>query len=112
MARAPLIVVALTLAAAACAGAPSVEQDPSRYEGPIGSTDVALGEARFRAVCGVCHVDGDAPVLDGRGLAAAAVRRQAREGSARMRPVAQSRVSDAELEAIVAYLVTTGAARD
>lgn len=73
------------------------------YAGPIGSTDVAHGQERYQAVCAPCHED-TAPRLANLGWPAARVRRQIREGNDEMRPVRVSRLSDADMEAVLAYL--------
>ncbi len=73
------------------------------YAGPIASTDVAHGQERFQAVCAPCHED-NAPRLPNLGWPAARVRRQIREGNDEMRPVRVARLSDADMESVLAYL--------
>jgi mono/diheme cytochrome c family protein len=63
---------------------------------------VRRGRRAYEAHCDTCHEDG--PELRGRHLAASRVRRQVRHGGSRMRAIPTSRLSDADLEAIVAYL--------
>jgi mono/diheme cytochrome c family protein len=82
-------------------------EDP--YAGPIGSTDVAQGQARYDAVCGSCHTSGSAPALANLGWTPARMRRQVREGSDHMPAIGESRLSAADLEAVLAYLQTIGA---
>lgn len=67
--------------------------------------DVAVvrrGRRAYAAHCETCHEDG--PALRGRHLTAARIRRQVRSGGARMPAIAASTLSDADLDAIVAYL--------
>lgn len=80
----------------------------SQYAGPIGSTDVAQGEARYNAVCASCHNNG-APAVANIGWTTEHLRRQIREGSANMPAIHEGRLSDADLEAVLAYLNTIGA---
>jgi len=80
----------------------------SQYAGPIGSTDVAQGEARYNAVCASCHNNG-APAVANLGWTAEHMRRQVREGSANMPAIHEARLSAADLEAMLAYLNTIGA---
>ena len=103
---------------AACSGgsSPSSEAssggDAAQYEGPIASTDVQRGEEQFELYCADCHPDGEEDV--GPSLIAdphppATLRRQIREGSGKMRPFSENRLSDEDLEAILAYMNTLGA---
>jgi mono/diheme cytochrome c family protein len=80
----------------------------SQYAGPIGSTDTAQGEARYNAVCASCHNNG-APAVANIGWTTEHLRRQIREGSANMPAIHTARLSDADLEAVLAYLQTIGA---
>jgi mono/diheme cytochrome c family protein len=79
----------------------------AQYAGPIGSTDVAQGEARYNAVCASCHNNGAPPVAN-LGWTTAHLRQQIREGSANMPAIHEARLSDADLEAVLAYLNTIG----
>ncbi len=82
----------------------------SPYAGPIRSSDVALGHERYDARCGsACHDSGGGPPLQGIGWTAERLRRQVREGSRDMPAIGPRRLSDDELEAVLAYLVTLGA---
>jgi mono/diheme cytochrome c family protein len=78
------------------------------YQGPIQSSDVARGEEVFNNVCNSCHAGG-APALQGIGWEAGRVRQQVREGGGRMPAIAASRVSDEDLEALLAYMTTIDA---
>lgn len=80
----------------------------SPYAGAIGSTDVAHGETKFTARCGGCHNNG-APALANIGWTAERMRRQIREGEGEMPAISAERLSDADMEAVLAYLVTIGA---
>jgi len=82
----------------------------AEYAGPIGSSDVARGQEVFAATCDACHSSG--PALDGIGWEAGRVRQQIREGSGRMPAISENRVSADDLEAILAYMVTTGGVVD
>lgn len=82
----------------------------SAYAGPIRSSDVALGQQRYDSRCGnACHNSGGANPLNGIGWSAERVRRQVREGGNGMSAVPVARLSDDDLEAVLAYLVTVGA---
>lgn len=79
----------------------------SQYAGPIGSTDVTQGEARYNAVCASCHNNG-APAVANIGWTVERLRQQIREGSANMPAIRASRLSDADMEAVLAYMQTIG----
>jgi mono/diheme cytochrome c family protein len=81
--------------------------ESSEYAGPIGSTDVATGEARYAARCGSCH-SGGAPALENIGWTAARMRQQIREGSGNMPAIGPSRLSNEDMESVLAYMVTMG----
>lgn len=80
------------------------------YAGPIASTDTAHGQERYAARCGTCHESGSAPDLANIGWTPEQLRRQIREGSGGMNAIPPARLSDEDMEAVLAYLVTTGAA--
>ncbi len=110
--------VGMGLAVAACGGGGSTTtgggdtttggDTSSQYAGPIGSTDAAQGEARYNAVCASCHNNG-APAIANIGWTTDHLRRQIREGSANMPAIHPARLSDADMEAVLAYLQTIGA---
>lgn len=79
----------------------------AQYAGPIGSTDVAQGEARYNAVCASCHNNGAPPVAN-IGWTTERLRQQIREGSPNMPAIHAARLSDADMEAVLAYLQTIG----
>ncbi|MBX3270248.1 MAG: cytochrome c [Sandaracinaceae bacterium] len=100
------------VALSACGGggdAASGAQASADYAGPIGSTDVAGGQAVYERICASCH---SSHPLDDIAWSAPRVRQQIREGSGRMPPIRANRVSDDELEAILAYMATIGAVTD
>jgi mono/diheme cytochrome c family protein len=77
----------------------------SEYDGPIASTDVEAGKAVFATYCDDCHPDGDAdvgPSLIADPHVAAQLRQQIREGSGKMKPFPEKRVSKDDLEALLA----------
>ena len=87
----------------------------AQYAGPIASTDVALGQQRYDSRCGnACHNSGGGPALANIGWTAERTRRQIREGSSSggMSAIPVSRLSDEDMEAVLAYLVTIGAVTD
>jgi len=111
--------VGLGLAMAACGGGgggttttdtttTTGGETSAQYAGPIGSTDVAQGEARYNAVCASCHNNG-APAIANIGWTTDHLRQQIREGSANMPAIHAARLSDADMEAVLAYLQTIGA---
>lgn len=79
----------------------------SAYAGPVGSTDVAHGQARYEAVCGSCHNNG-APQLANIGWSPERMRQQIREGDDDMPAISESRLSAEDMEAVLAYLQTIG----
>jgi len=104
-----LTAVAILLLAGCGGGAASASTEvPSQYAGAIRSEDTATGQARYEAICRACH-DDTAPALEGITWEPAQMRRQVREGSGEMPPVSTSHLSDDDLEAVLAHMVTTGA---
>lgn len=92
-------------------GGGSTSGGESQYAGPIGSTDTAQGDTRYHAVCASCH-DNGAPALANLGWTPEHMRQQIREGSANMPAIRATRLSDADLEAVLAYMQTIGAVTD
>lgn len=74
--------------------------------------DVARGHTAFNRVCGRCHEDGesDGPAPN-RNLAEDRLRTIVRSGTGRMRAIPTSRLSDADLTHVIAYLRSTHAVR-
>jgi mono/diheme cytochrome c family protein len=86
----------------------------AEYQGPIASTDVEAGKAVFATYCDDCHPDGDAdvgPSLIADPHAPELLRQQIREGSGKMKPFPEKRVSKDDLEALLAYLDSIGAVK-
>ncbi|MCB9661443.1 MAG: cytochrome c [Polyangiales bacterium] len=83
------------------------------YEGAVTSTDVSGGQQAYTDFCSGCHQDGNggdgaAPAVHGIGWTAAHMRQQVREGEGRMPAFNADVLSDEQLEALMAYLVSTG----
>lgn len=114
MTRRMACVVALVLGACGGGGGGGDTTDgqeaSAQYAGPIGSSDAARGEEVYNQSCAICHNSG--PSLENIGWSPARLRQQIREGSGRMPAISANRVSDADMEAILAYMVTTGGAVD
>jgi len=76
---------------------------------------IAAGGERFEAVCGLCHGasgdDGDAPSVHDIHWSAERMRTQIRNGSGRMRPISAARLSDEDMEKVIAWLGTVGGVR-
>jgi mono/diheme cytochrome c family protein len=84
------------------------------YEGPITSTDVAHGKEVFETHCEDCHPGGEedvGPSLIADPHTPARLRQQVREGSGKMRPFSEKRISADDLEALLAYLQTINAVK-
>lgn len=84
------------------------------YEGPIQSTDAAGGKEKFEAFCGDCHPGGEAdvgPSLIAEPHTPAKIRQQIREGSGKMRPFSEKRLSNADVETILAWLASVNAVK-
>lgn len=106
-----VLVLSACLALAACGGGAATPADPTdvaaQYQGPIQSSDVEQGQVLYQSVCMSCH-GGGAPALEGIGWEPGAMRQTIREGRGRMPAISESRLSDPDLEAILAYMTTTG----
>ena len=86
----------------------------SAYDGPITSTDVAHGKEVFDTHCEDCHPGGEedvGPSLIADPHTPSALRKQVREGSGKMRPFPEKRISGDDLEALLAYLQTINAVK-
>lgn len=79
----------------------------SAYGGPVASTDVAHGQARYDAVCGSCHNNGAPPVAN-LAWSPERMRQQIREGSGQMPAISETRLSPEDMEAVLAYMQTIG----
>lgn len=113
-------ILATLVACGGGSGAESAEEAGSEetgggeaaYAGPIGSTDVAAGQEVFAMFCDDCHPDGEedvGPSLIGHPEEIAEIRQQVREGSGKMRPFSAKRLSDEQLEQLLAYMDSIGA---
>jgi len=126
--RIAVVSILLSLSVSACGGgaeeAPEGEEssggeaegggEGGAYEGPITSTDVAHGKEVFDTHCEDCHPGGEedvGPSLIADPHTPAKLRQQVREGSGRMRPFSAKRLSDEDLEALLAYLQTINAVK-
>jgi cytochrome c5 len=111
------------VSSAACGGGKSAAEpsseassggDTAQYEGPIAATDVAHGKEVFDNFCGDCHPDGgeeDGPSLIAEPHTPARLRQQIREGSGKMRPFKEKRLSNADMELILAWLASVNAVK-
>lgn len=81
---------------------------PAEYQGAITGTDVAAGAEIYDQFCSSCH-PGGGPDLEGIAWSAAATRQQVREGEDEMPAYGPDRISDEELENILAHMQTIGA---
>ena len=106
------VALACVIPMAACGGSPAEGETTvsPQYEGPVQSQDVAGGEQLFTDVCGACHIDGGAPDLNEHAHSVAMIRQTVREGDGQMPPLDVSRLSDEDLEAILAYMVSVHSA--
>ena len=120
---APLWALLLGGALIACGGGGSAEEpgtegtsggEDAAYAGPIASTDVDKGKEVFATNCDDCHPDGQedvGPSLIADPHSPAQLRKQVREGSGKMRPFSEKRVSNEDLEALLAYLASINAVK-
>ena len=107
--------------AAACGGGSSKPEaesssggESSEYAGPIASTDTAHGKEVFDSFCGDCHPDGGedvGPSLIADPHTPARIRKQIREGSGKMRPFPEKRLSNEDMESLLAWLATVNAVK-
>ena len=108
-----LSALALTFVAlglAACGGGSSDATDSSdltAYEGPIQSEDTEAGKVAFEDACSACHSEESEPLAN-IGWPVAKVRKQIREGDAEMPAIPENRLSDADMENLLAFLATMG----
>ena len=118
------LLAASTLLALGCGGGgaeePSGEAgessggDIADYQGAITSTEVDRGKDLFSTHCDDCHPGGEedvGPSLIAKPHAPAEIRKQVREGSGRMRPFSEKRLSKDDLEALLAYLASINAVK-
>jgi mono/diheme cytochrome c family protein len=110
------------LVAIGCSGGGAAEPEgesssggeASEYAGPIASTDVAHGKEVFANFCDDCHPDGGAdvgPSLIEDPHTPARIRQQVREGSGKMRPFSEKRLSNEDMESLLAWLASVNAVK-
>lgn len=97
----------VALALIGCAGRQPPRRVAAEHVGPIRSRDVGGGEAIFTTLCTACHAGRVNP--RGYHWTPGHMRHQIREGNALMPPIPEHRLSDAQVEAVIAYLSTVGA---
>jgi mono/diheme cytochrome c family protein len=85
---------------------------PEQYAGPTTSTDAAAGAEIYERACAPCHSGDGAPQVADVGFTAARMRQQIREGSGQMPPIAESRLSNEDMETLLAHLKTINAVTD
>lgn len=88
--------------------------DLAMYERPIESTDVERGQKLFDDFCGDCHPGGESdvgPSLIDEPHTPGEIRKQTREGKGKMRPFSEKRLSDQDLESILAWLASVNAVK-
>ena len=79
---------------------------------PIGSTDVAAGTEVYAEFCEGCHPggeEGDGPKIAGEGASPSQVRWKVRSGGDDMPAFGPDKISDANMETLLAYALTIGA---
>lgn len=102
-----ILAVAGALASCSSVGAGTVV----RYGGDVSSHDTERGRGRYDVVCAPCHEDHNdrrAPLFANIRLNAQAIRHQVREGDALMPAIPMRRLSAPDLEALLAFLQSTG----
>ena len=95
-------------------GGESSGGDIADYQGPITSTEVDRGKDLFSTHCDDCHPGGEedvGPSLIAAPHSPADLRKQVREGSGKMRPFSEKRLSKDDLEALLAYLASINAVK-
>lgn len=108
------LALAILIPMAACGGSSAEGGEgttvAAQYQGPVQSEDLVTGEQLFTDICGTCHIDGDAPNLQAETHGVAMIRQTVREGDGQMPPIDATRLGEQDLEAILAYMVSVGAA--
>jgi len=82
------------------------------FDFPVGSTNVAAGTEVYAEFCEGCHPggeEGDGPRIAGAGLSPSQVRWKVRSGGDDMPAFGADKISDSDLEALLAYGITLGA---
>jgi mono/diheme cytochrome c family protein len=86
----------------------------TQYEGPITSTEVDRGKELFTTNCDDCHPGGDSdvgPSLIAKPHTPPQIRKQIREGSGRMKPFSEKRLTKDDVEAVLAFLASINAVK-
>lgn len=106
---APIVaVIGVLVSASACTAGMRPPTDPALdFEGPIQSRDVGEGARVYIELCSACHRGRVNP--RGYHWSPAQMRHQIRRGNQIMPPLPPELVSDEQLEAVLAYLVVSGA---
>jgi hypothetical protein len=100
--------IVLILAAAACTPGMRPPDDPGLdFAGPIRSRDIGEGGRVYIELCSACHRGRVNP--RGYHWSPAQMRHQIRRGNEIMPPLPRELVSDEQVEAVLAYLVVSGA---
>ena len=101
-------IVLLLLLAAGCTAGMRPPDDPGEdFAGPIRSNDVGEGGRIYIELCSACHRGRVNP--RGYQWSAAQMRHQIRRGNEIMPPLPVELISDDQVEAVLAYLVVSGA---
>jgi mono/diheme cytochrome c family protein len=83
------------------------------FEYPLESTDVVTGQEVYAEFCEGCHPgageEGDGPKIAGKAISPAKMRLQVRSGGDDMPAFGLDKISDANLEALLAYTETFAA---
>ena len=82
------------------------------FDYPMSSTDVAAGTEVFAEFCEGCHPggeEGDGPKIAGEGESPSELRWKVRSGGDDMPAFGPDKISDANLESLLAYALTIGA---
>ena len=82
------------------------------FDFPLESTDIATGTADYAEFCEGCHPggeEGDGPKIAGEGESPGEMRWKVRSGGDDMPAFGPDKISDADLEALLAFTETFGA---
>jgi mono/diheme cytochrome c family protein len=107
--RVLLLAVGLSAIACACSSGGTTAYSLEDFEYPLQSTDVATGQEVYAEYCEGCHPGGekgDGPKITGLELSPAKTRWQVRAGGKDMPAFGPEKISDGDLEALLAYTAT------
>lgn len=82
------------------------------FDFPLESTDVATGQVVYAEFCEGCHPggeEGDGPKISGEGESPGEMRWKVRSGGDDMPAFGPDKISDADMEALLAFTETFGA---